>query len=60
MVGSKLRVFKRVRPTAPKAVEGEVSAAFIAAMDVWTASGTLLNAAAEFCVRDDMAAAVLE
>lgn len=47
MVGSTLRIERMTRPRTPKVDDGVLSAALRAAMDVWTASGTLEMAAAE-------------
>jgi hypothetical protein len=52
IVGSTLRMERITCPSTPKVDEGVLSAAFIAARDVWTASGASDMTAAELLTSD--------
>jgi hypothetical protein len=52
IVGSTLRTERIVRASRPYVEDGALSAALIAARDVWTASGALERTAAELCTSD--------
>lgn len=51
-VGSKPRLESTMRPNTVKIDDGVLSAAFIATIDVWTASGNCERASAEDCPND--------
>jgi hypothetical protein len=51
-VGSTLRIERTTCPSTPRADDGAVSAAFIAARVVWTASGAWDTTAAELFTSD--------